>query len=164
MSSPELPLGRRSRPATCAPDQLDVSPFRSCSLSGPQPPLPPLGSGRSLGKEGGGRGARYRPKVFRATKSREPHAHYRASTDNPQSQPGGCPCSPGRGTEAPGASESAQGSCRSGRTISVQLSDKGLRAAVPCRPRQPHCLQSDGCPTPAVCGEGAPLGASLLLA
>ena len=50
-----------------------------------------------------------------------------------------------------------------GRTVSVQLSDKAAGCCALCRPRQPNCLQSDGCPTPAVPGGGgAPLGASLL--
>ena len=49
------------------------------------------------------------------------------------------------------------------RAVSVQLSDKAEGCCALCCPGQPHCLQSDGGPTPAVPWlRVARLGASLL--
>ena len=120
---PELPLVDAAvLPLLYAPDQLDVGALQVL--------LPE----RALGlffllwglreepreRKGAGWGACCPPKVFRATESREAVLQ----PDKPRGQTGGCPCSPGRGTEAPGAWSMLRVTQEAERAVSVQLSDK----------------------------------------
>ena len=139
---PELPLVDTAiLPLLHAPNQLDVGPLQVLLPERALGLLFLLWGLREEPRErkGAGRGARCRTKVFRATKSREPHTVVLRPT-TPKADWAAVPALQGGGTEAPGARCVLRVTQEEERAVSVQLSDKAEGCCALCRPGQPHCL------------------------